>query len=93
MAYALATDREQSVYASVISNSRRAKTMTETTLKTIEIEGETFYRIDPIEIAYIDERGIRRVGDGCYSTDDGEKFFVRHRAGYSVLVTTDQIAA
>ena len=92
MAYALATDPEQSVYASMISNSRWAKTMTETTLKTIEIEGETFYRIDPIEIAYINERGIRRVGDGCYSTGDGEKFFVRHKAGYSVLVTTDQIA-
>ncbi len=45
MAYALATDPEQSVYASMITNSRWAKTMIETTLKTIEIEGETFYRI------------------------------------------------
>ena len=68
--------------------------MTRTSLRTIEIEsGETLYRIDPIEITYINERGIRRVGQAHNCSHDGETFLVRHKAGYSVTVTSNQICA
>ena len=67
--------------------------MTQASLKTFTLEsGEALHRIEPIEITYINERGIRRVGQAHYCSQDGEIFLTRHKAGYSVAVTTDQIA-
>lgn len=53
----------------------------------------TFHRIEKIKVAYINEKGIRRVGMADAVTKDGEFFRVQHKAGYYEVVDCDQIAA
>ncbi|WP_287353387.1 hypothetical protein [Mesorhizobium sp.] len=53
----------------------------------------TFHRINKIEVAYINEKGIRRVGNAFEVTKDGEFFKILHKAGYYEIVNADQIAA
>ncbi|WP_287150629.1 hypothetical protein [Mesorhizobium sp.] len=53
----------------------------------------TFHRIEKIEIAYVNAKGVRRVGKADGVTSDGEAFRVQHKQGYFEIVNADQIVA
>lgn len=53
----------------------------------------TFHRIAKFELAYVNEKGIRRVGLAIAVTEDGEFFKVLHKAGYTEIVDASRIVA
>lgn len=52
----------------------------------------TYYSITRQEVAYINDKGIRRVGIAYEVSADGESYKVLHKQGYFEYVTTAQIA-
>ena len=49
--------------------------------------------ISKIEVAYINDKGIRRVGEAFEVSEDGEVFKVLHKQGYYEIVDASQFTA
>jgi hypothetical protein len=52
----------------------------------------TYYSITRHEVAYINDKGIRRVGIAYEVSEAGDTFKVLHKQGYFEYVTSAQIA-